>query len=97
MLEICIDSTFLWLSSYLHSSAFQRNLGLIKQTVDHQAPPAIGFSRQEYWIGLSCPPLGDLPDSGMEPVSPALQADSLPLSHQGSPKHVILSERPRVA
>ena len=57
MLEICIDSTFLWLSSYLHSSAFQRNLGLIKQTVDHQAPPSIGFSRQEYWIGLSCPPL----------------------------------------
>ena len=52
MLEICIDSTFLWLSSYLHSSAFQRNLGLIKQTVDHQAPQSIGFSSKN--TGLGC-------------------------------------------
>ena len=43
---------------------------------------------QEYWSGLPFPPPGDLPDSGIEPtspVSPALQADSLPLSHVGSP------------
>ena len=48
----------------------------------------LGFSWQEYWSELPFPPLGDLPDSGIEPVSlvlPALQADSLPLSHQGSP------------
>ena len=48
----------------------------------------MGFSRQEYWSGLPYPPQGDLPDPGMEPaspVSPALQADSLLLSHQGSP------------
>ena len=47
----------------------------------------MGCSRQEYWRGLPCPPSGDLPDSGIEPVSPAtpaLQADSLPLSYQGS-------------
>ena len=44
-----------------------------------------GFSRQEYWSGLPCPPPGDLPDPGTKPRSPALQADSLPLSHQGSP------------
>ena len=44
------------------------------------------FSRQEYWNELSCPPPGDLPNSGIEPVSPALQADSVLLSHQGSPK-----------
>ena len=31
----------------------------------------MGFSRQEYWNGLSCPPPGDLPDPGMEPPSPA--------------------------
>jgi len=31
----------------------------------------MGFSRQEYWSGLGCPPLGDLPDPGMEPESPA--------------------------
>ena len=44
-------------------------------TVDHQAPPSMGFSRQEYWSGLTCPPLEDLPDPGIEPeslVSPAL-------------------------
>ena len=38
----------------------------------------MGFSRQEYWSGLLCPPPGDLPDPGIEPVSPALQVDSLP-------------------
>ena len=37
-----------------------------------------GFSRQEYWSGLPCPPPGDLPDPEIEPVSSALQADSLP-------------------
>ena len=52
--------------------------------VAHQAPLSMGFSRQEYWSGLSCPPPGDLPDPGTEPASPAWQADSLPLSHWGS-------------
>ena len=42
------------------------------------------FSRQEYWSGLPCPPPGDLPHPGIEPGSPALQADSLLVSHQGS-------------
>ena len=50
-----------------------------------QAPLSMGLSRQEYWSGLPCPPSGDLPDPGIKPRSPALQADSLPLSHQGSP------------
>ena len=53
-----------------------------------QAPLAMGFSRQEYWSGLPCPPPGDLPDPGIKPSSPAfsaLQEDSLPLSHLGSP------------
>ena len=57
------------------------------QTVARQAPLTMGFSRQRYWSGLPCPPAGDLPDPGIEPVSPeslALQADSLPLSHWGS-------------
>ena len=54
-------------------------------TIAHQAPLAIGFSRQEYWSGLPCPPLGDLPDPGIELKSPALQADSLSRSHWGSP------------
>ena len=44
----------------------------------------MGFSKQEYWIGLPFPSPGDLPNPGIEPVSPALKADSLPLSDQGS-------------
>ena len=63
------DSTTLWTAAY-------------------QAPLSMGFSRQEYWSGLPCPSPRHLPDSGIEPVSPvapALQADSLPLSYQGSP------------
>ena len=50
-------------------------------------PLAMGFFRQEYQSGLPCPPPGDLPNLGIEPVSPsspALQAD-YPLSHLGSP------------
>ena len=46
-------------------------------TVIYQAPPSMGFSRQEYWSGLPFPSLGDLPDPGIEPGSPALQADAL--------------------
>ena len=50
-------------------------------TVAHQAPLSMGFPRQEYWSGLPFPSPEDLPDLGIEPTSPALQADSLPLSH----------------
>ena len=54
----------------------------------------MGFPRQGYWSGLPFPPPGDLPNSGIKPVSPgspALQADSLPLHHLGSPNpHVYL-------
>ena len=46
-------------------------------TVAHQAPPSMEFSRQEYWSGLPFPSPGDLPDPGIEPGSPVLQADSL--------------------
>ena len=47
-------------------------------TVVHQASPSVGFSRQEYWSGLSFTSPRDHPDSGIEPRSPALQVDSLP-------------------
>ena len=46
-------------------------------TAAHQAPPSTGFSRQEYWSGLPFPSPGDLPDLGIEPRSPTLQADAL--------------------
>ena len=54
-------------------------------TVSCQAPLSMGFFWQEYWNGLPCPPPGDLPDPRIEPespASPALQVDSLPLSHR---------------
>ena len=50
-----------------------------------QAPLSLGFFRQEYWGRLPCPSPGDLPDPGIKrvsPLAPALQADSLPLSHR---------------
>ena len=53
-------------------------------TVAYQAPGSMGFSRQEYWSGLPFPSLGDLPNPGIEPRSPALQKDAFHLSHQGS-------------
>ena len=57
-------------------------------TVAHQAPLSMGFFRQEYWTGSLYPPPGDLPNPRIEtmsPLAPALQANSLLLSHQGSP------------
>ena len=54
-------------------------------TVAYQAPLSRRFSRQEYWSGLSWPPPGDLPNPGIEPRSPTLQADSLPLVPPGNP------------
>ena len=47
-------------------------------TVAHHAPPSLGFSRQEHWSGLPFPSPEHLPDPGIEPGSPALQADTLP-------------------
>ena len=55
-----------------------------------QPPLSLEFSMQEYWIGLPCRPPGHLPHPGIEPASPAQQADSLPLSHQGSAQFIIL-------
>ena len=52
-------------------------------TVAHQAPPSMEFSRQEYWSGLSFPSPGDLPDPGIKPRSPTLQADTLPSEPPG--------------
>ena len=54
-------------------------------TVAHQAPLSVGFPRQECWSGLPFPSPGDLPDPGIEPRPPALQADSLPPEPPGKP------------
>ena len=57
----------------------------IPWTVAYQAPQFVEFFRQEYWSGLSFPSPGDLPDPGIEPRSPALQADALPSEAPGKP------------
>ena len=53
-------------------------------TVALQAPLSMGFSRQEYWSGLPFPSPGDLPNPGIGPGSPTLQADALPSEPPGS-------------
>ena len=54
-------------------------------TVALQLPPSMGFSGQEYWSGLPCPPPGDLLNPGIELRSPTLQMDSLPFEPLGKP------------
>ena len=81
------------LSSILSTTCMLSHFGCVQLfgtlwTVAHHAPLSMGFSRQEYWSEMPCPPPGDLPDPGIKavpPVPPNLQADSLLLSHQGSP------------
>ena len=51
--------------------------------IAYQASLSMGFSRQEYWSGVPFPSPGDLPDPGIEPLSPALRADALPSEPPG--------------
>ena len=55
-------------------------------TVAYQASPSMGFSRQEFCSGLPFPSPGDLPDPGIEPGSPTLEADALTSEPPGKPK-----------
>ena len=66
-------------------------------TVAYQAPPSMGFSRQEYWSGLPFPSPGDLPleDPGTEPGSPALEADALTSEPPGKPySRLLIAQNP---
>ena len=59
-----------WISHACMLSCFGRvQLFASQWAIVHQVPLSMGFSRQEYWSGLLCPPPGDLPDPGIEPVS----------------------------
>ena len=72
----------------VHAKSFSRvRLFATPWTVARLAPLSMGFSRQEYWCGLPCPPPGDLPDPGIEPKSPTLQADSIPSEPPGKSKN----------
>ena len=65
-------------------------LFVTSRTVVYQASPLVGFSRQEYWRGLSFPSPGDLPDLGKEPGSPTLQADASPSEPPVKPMSEVL-------
>ena len=62
-------------------------------TVAYQAPPSMGFSRQEYWSGVPFPSPGDLPDPVIKPGSPALEADALTSELPGKPQHLRRSQQ----
>ena len=55
-------------------------------TVSYQASLSMGFSKQEYWSGLPFPSPGDLPDPGIEPESPTLEAGALTSEPPGKPR-----------
>ena len=79
-LQLPSECVCVWLSRSVMSHSF-----VTPWMVVHQVPLSMGFSRQEYWTGLSFPSPGDLPDSGIEPKSPTLQMDSLPSKPPGKP------------
>ena len=62
-------------------------------TVAYKAPLSMEFSRQEYWSGLPFPSPGDLPNPGIKPGSPALQADALPSEPPGKPIGKVLDTK----
>ena len=77
----CIENQWQWKQSC--SSCVW--LFVTPWTVAHQAPPSMGFSRQDYWSELPFPSPGDLPDPGIEPRSSTLQADTLTSEPPGKP------------
>ena len=89
--SFCYKSVCVWVCGcvYIYVYILFSHKGMAKSfvtpwTVAYQAPLSMQFSRQEYWSGLPFPSAGNLPDPAIKPVSPTLQADSLPLSHQGA-------------
>ena len=73
----CSTCTLDWWVSEWSRSVVSDSLRSIPWTVDYQASPSMGFSRQECWTGLPFPSPGDLSDPGIESRSPALWADTL--------------------
>ena len=79
-MHVCCHLSHIWLFATLW-------------TVAHQAPLSMGFSRQEYWSGLPCPPPGDFPNTGWNPHLFCLlhwQSGSLPLAPPGKPSNETL-------
>ena len=78
-----------YLSIYLWKLLSRVQLLATPWSVAHQAPLSMEFSRQEYYSGLLFPSPGDLSNSGIEPVSPSLNTDSLPSEPPGKPKYIL--------
>ena len=86
MMPCLLISLIHWISERRRVKRLSRvRLFATPWTVACQAPPSMGFSRQEYWSGLSFPSPGDLSNPGIEPRSPTLQADALPSEPPGWP------------
>ena len=87
---------FSWLSIHEGEGRKVKSLNHVRLfvtpwTVAYQAPPSMGFSRQEYWSGLPFPSPGDLPYPGIKPRSPTLEADALTSEPPGKPlQHLYL-------
>ena len=79
-----------WLPCFVCVSCLVMYNSATPWTVACQACLSMEFSKQEYWSGLLFPSQGDIPYPGIQPGSPALQADSLPFGLQGSPIHVLV-------
>ena len=91
MKEIEVGVRFHYICLYIcmHAELLQFCLFATLWTIAHQAPLSMGFSRQEYCSGLPFSPPGDLPDTGIRsasPMSPELQADSLPAEPSCKPQ-----------
>ena len=89
-MELCLYFSdfvlYVWVCVYVCAQSLSLvQLCATPWTVAHQAPLSMGFPRQEYWSGLPFPPPEDLPDPGIEPGSPALQADTLTSEPPGKP------------
>ena len=85
-IEPALPTPLLWKVKVKVKSLSRVQLFATPWTVAYQAPPSMGFSRQEHWSGLPFPSPGDLLDPGIEPRSPTLQTDALLSEPPGKPK-----------
>ena len=85
--SVMFDSATPWTVLLLLSHFSCVRLCVTPQTAAHQASPSLGFSKPEYWSGQPFPSPGDLPNPGIKPRSPTLQADSLPAEPQRKPRN----------
>ena len=76
--HICLEDIYIYIYIYSEVKSLSRvQLLMTPWTVAHQAPPSMGFSKQEYWTGFPFPSPVDLPNPGIESRFPVLQADAL--------------------